>query len=144
MLSLNKLVKLGRDRDSYGRGGDHGGTSGRGHKGQKSRSGGRNRPSFEGGQMPLSRRLPKRGFNNKDFSEEVSIVNLQSLEDSCSDGDTVTIASLIEKGLIKNDEFPVKILGGGVLTKKLVVQVNRYSAYAQEAIEKTGGRAERI
>lgn len=97
---------------------------------------------FEGGQTPLLRRIPKRGFNNARFKKAWVIVNLSSLESHFSAGDTVTLASLLERGLVKADDVPVKVLGGGVLNKKLVVQAHAVSASARQAIEKIGGTIE--
>ena len=122
-----------------GRGGDRGGTSGKGHKGQKSRSGVKIRASFEGGQMPLSRRLPKRGFNNS-FKKDVRIVSLEVLETKFEAGAVVDRASLVEKGILKGKKsFFVKILGNGELSKNLTVQADMFSKSAIEAIKKAGG-----
>ncbi len=117
-------------------------TSGKGHKGQWARSGGGVRPGFEGGQMPLIRRIPKRGFNNH-FRKVYSIVNLSILE-SFEAGSVVDITALNEKGLIKlvKDSVGLKVLGNGQLTKALTVKANAFSASAKEAIEKAGGKAE--
>ncbi len=140
MLSLSNLPKLKKDRKRRGRGGDSGGTSGRGHKGQNARSGGGVKASFEGGQMALSRRLPKRGFNNTRFAPEVAIVNLTDLDRCFEDGAIVDRTALVEKRLVKKaSRVQVKVLGKGVLTKKLTVTANRFSASAQEAITKAGG-----
>ena len=119
-------------------------TSGKGHKGQWARSGGGVRPGFEGGQMPLIRRVPKRGFNNH-FRKVYSVVNLSVLE-SFEANSVVDIAALCEKGLIKIVKGSVgfKVLGNGTLTKALTVQANSFSASAKEAIEKAGGKAEQI
>ena len=115
-------------------------TSGRGHKGQKARSGGGVRPGFEGGQMPLYRRLPKRGFTNI-FAKKYVAVNVEVL-DKFNDGDEVTAETMLEKGIISKTLDGVKILGRGELTKKLTVKVAKYSASAKEKIEKAGGKAE--
>jgi len=117
-------------------------TSGKGHKGQWARSGGGVRPGFEGGQMPLIRRIPKRGFNNH-FRKEYSIVNLSVLE-NFEAGAVVDIEALNAKGLIKlvKDGVGLKVLGNGQLTKALTVKANSFSASAKEAIEKVGGTAE--
>ena len=115
-------------------------TSGRGHKGQKARSGGGVRPGFEGGQMPLYRRLPKRGFTNI-FAKKYVSVNVEVL-DKFNDGDEVTAQSLLEKGIISKTLDGVKILGRGEVTKKLTVKVAKCSASAKEKIEKAGGKAE--
>lgn len=117
-------------------------TSGKGHKGQWARSGGGVRPGFEGGQMPLIRRIPKRGFNNH-FRKEYSIVNLSVLE-NFEAGAVVDIDALNAKGLIKlvKDGVGLKVLGNGQLTKALTVKANSFSASAKEAIEKVGGTVE--
>lgn len=117
-------------------------TSGKGHKGQWARSGGGVRPGFEGGQMPLIRRIPKRGFNNH-FRKEYSIVNLSVLE-NFEAGAVVDINALSEKGLIKlvKDGVGLKVLGNGQLTKAITVKANSFSASAKEAIEKVGGTVE--
>ena len=120
-------------RKGRGHGSGNGKTAGKGHKGQKARSGAP-RPGFEGGQMPLYRRIPKRGF---------TCINMSVLE--VFDNDTVvTVDKLIEAGIVKNPRDGVKILGGGELTKKLTVQVNAFSASAKEKIEALGGKAEVI
>ena len=117
-------------------------TSGKGHKGARARSGGGPRPGFEGGQMPLTRRLPKRGFTNI-YAKVYETVNVGSLE--IFENDTVvTEALLIEAGLVKQVKDGVKILGGGELTKKLDVQVTKYTQSAKEKIEAVGGKAEVI
>ncbi len=115
-------------------------TSGKGHKGAKARSGGGKRPGFEGGQMPLYRRIPKRGFTNI-FSTEYACVNVERLE-CFNDGDVVTAQTLLDAGIIKNTLDGVKILGDGELTKKLTVQANKFTASAKEKIEALGGKAE--
>ena len=114
---------------------------GKGHKGQKARSGAP-RPGFEGGQMPLYRRIPKRGFTCRN-SKEIVGINLSYLE-RFEDGATVTVESLVEAGIVKNTRDGVKILGNGELTKKLTVQANAFSASAKEKIEALGGKAEVI
>lgn len=129
-------------RRGRGHGSGNGKTAGKGHKGQKARSG-RTRPGFEGGQMPLYRRIPKRGFTNRN-SKVIESINLSELEKRFNDGDEVTIESLIEKGAIKKAYDGVKILGNGELTRKLNVKVNAYSASAKEKIEALGGKAEVI
>lgn len=142
MFKLNNLFKLVKKRKTVGRGGSRGGTSGKGHKGQKARSGGSVGPSFEGGQMPFSRRLPKRGFNNKRFQRDIEIVGLDQLEKKFANGDTVNKELLIEKGLIKGRSgASVKILGGKTLTKKLTVVADAFSGSALETIKKMGGEA---
>ncbi len=114
-------------------------TSGRGHKGQKSRSGGGVRPGFEGGQMPLHRRLPKRGFNNTRFQDKIAVVNVADLNDRFEDGATVNMESLKEARLVKGTYDAVKVLGNGELSKKLTVEGCKVSASAKEKIEKSGG-----
>ena len=128
-------------RRGRGLGSGNGKTAGKGHKGQKARSGAP-RPGFEGGQMPLYRRLPKRGFKNRNTKEIVGI-NLGALE-RFEDGSTVSVQTLIESGVVKNPRDGVKILGNGELTKKLNVQANAFSASAKEKIEALGGTAEVI
>ena len=130
--------KLRRGR---GHGSGNGKTAGKGHKGQKARSGAP-RPGFEGGQMPLYRRLPKRGFKCRN-SKTIVGINLGVLE-AFEDGATVTVETLLETGIIKNPRDGVKILGDGELTKKLDVKVNAFSAKAAEKIEALGGKAEVI
>ena len=131
-------------RKGRGPGSGNGKTAGKGHKGQNARSGGGVRPGFEGGQMPLTRRVPKRGFNNH-FRKVYSIVNVSTLEAFDADS-VVDIATLNEKGLIKivKGSIGLKILGNGSLTKSLTVKANAFSAGAKEAIEKAGGKAEQI
>ncbi len=146
MVTLHKLTKLVKKRKRVGRGGSRGGTSGKGHKGQKARSGGFVRIGYEGGQMPLYRRLPKRGFNNADFQKEIKIVNLEDLERVFENGAQVTLASLKEKGLVKfctksKEQVLLKILGNGTLTKKLEVLADMYSESAEKAIQQCGGQA---
>ena len=129
-------------RRGRGHGSGNGKTAGKGHKGQKARSGGSPRPGFEGGQMPLYRRIPKRGFTNRNTKEIVAI-NVSVLERF--DNDTVvTVESLMECGVIKNPKDGVKILGNGELTKKLTVKANAFSASAKEKIEALGGTVEVI
>ena len=130
----NKKKKvLGR-----GQGSGRGTTSGKGNKGQKARSGGKTYVGFEGGQMPLYRRLAQRGFSNHPFKKEVHIVNLGEIEKKFEAGETVDPASLFKKGLVKGTE-PVKILAMGDFTKKLTFKVAFVSAAAKEKIEKAGG-----
>lgn len=126
-------------RRGRGHGSGNGKTAGKGHKGQKARSGA-TRPGFEGGQMPLYRRLPKRGFTNRNSKEIVSI-NVDALN-RFEDGTEVTVETLIETGVIKNPKDGVKILGNGELTKKLDVKVDAFSASAIEKIQALGGKAE--
>jgi len=129
-------------RKGRGHGSGNGKTGGRGHKGQKARSGGGVRPGFEGGQMPLYRRIPKRGFTNRNTKEIVSF-NVDRLN-IFEDGAEVTIQALLDNGVISNARDGVKILGNGELTKKLNVKVNAYSQGAKEKIEAAGGTAETI
>ena len=117
-------------------------TSGKGHKGQWARSGGGVRPGFEGGQTPLARRLPKRGFNNI-FAKRLEAINVSALN-KFEDGAVVNVCDLLEKGIISKCEYGVKILGNGELTKKLTVRASAFSASAKEKIEKAGGTAEVI
>ena len=123
--------------------GHKGKTAGKGHKGQKARSGGSIRPGFEGGQMPLQRRIPKRGFNNI-FAKAVAAVNLSTLNRKFEDGATVDIEALVNAGVVKNGFDAVKILGNGKLDKKLTVKVSAFSESAKAAIEAAGGKAEVI
>ena len=132
--SKHRIKRLGKGESS-----GLGKTSGKGHKGQKARSGSGVRVGFEGGQMPLHRRLPKRGFNNKRFADKVVIVTLYQLEKKFEDGGTVNEASLREIGLISGAFDQIKVLGNGELTKKLTVDVDAHSASAKEKIEKAGG-----
>jgi large subunit ribosomal protein L15 len=118
----------------------HGKTSGKGHKGQKARSGGSIRLGFEGGQMPLIRRLPKRGFGNGAFRKSYALINLGDLERFDADAN-VTEESLREKGLLKGAHDGVKILGRGQLTKKLTVHADKFSESARQKIEQAGGTA---
>ena len=134
--SKKAVKRIGR-----GHGSGQGKTAGKGHKGQKARSGGGVRPGFEGGQMPMQRRLPKRGFNNI-FAKTVVSINVGSLEKKFDDGAVVDTQALIGAGLVKNSFDAIKILGNGNLTKKLEVQVAAYSASAKEKIEAAGGKAE--
>lgn len=134
-------AKRGRKRIGRGPGSGTGKTAGKGHKGQKSRSGYSRRYGFEGGQMPLVRRLPKRGFTNI-FRVEFQVVNLRDLERVFSDGDTVSPDSLSEKGLVRGGKRLVKVLGDGELSKKLAVRVHKFSASARAGIEKAGGSCE--
>ncbi len=115
-------------------------TSGKGHKGAKARSGGGKRPGFEGGQMPLTMRLPKRGFTNK-WRVEYATVNVDRLN-IFEDGAVVSPVELIQAGILKNVQDGVKILGNGEITKKLTVQANKFSATAKEKIEAAGGKVE--
>lgn len=127
-------------RRGRGHGSGNGKTSGKGHKGQKARSGGSIRPGFEGGQMPLQRQIPKRGFVNI-FNTRYATVNVKDLE-IFDDGAEVNEQALVEAGLLKKTLDGVKILGVGELTKKLTVQVAAFSASAKQKIEEAGGKAE--
>ena len=133
--SVSKAYRKGR-----GEGSGNGKTAGRGQKGQKARSGGGVRPGFEGGQMPLARRIPKRGFNNI-FAKPLEIVNLSALN-AFADGDTVTAQALLDKGILSKCEYGYKVLGNGKLTKKVTVEASAFSKSAKEAIEAAGGKAE--
>ena len=144
-LSSLKAAEGSVHSDNFRRGRGHGSgngkTAGKGHKGQKARSGAP-RPGFEGGQMPLYRRLPKRGFTNIN-SKEIVGINVSALERF--DNDTVvTVETLLESGIVKNPRDGVKILGNGELTKKLTVKAAIFSASAKEKIEAAGGKAEVI
>ena len=144
-LSNLKPAEGSKHSDNFRRGRGHGSgngkTAGKGHKGQKARSGAP-RPGFEGGQMPLYRRIPNRGFTNRNTKYVVTL-NVSDLE-RFENGTTVTVDVLREAGLVKNSFDGVKILGNGELTKKLDVQVNAFSASAKEKIEALGGKAEVI
>ena len=129
-------------RKGRGNGSGNGKTGGRGQKGQWSRSGGGVRVGFEGGQMPLARRIPKRGFNNI-FAKPLEAVNVSVLE-KFEDGAVVDAKALLEKGILSKCEYGVKILGNGSITKKLTVQASAFSASAKEKIEAAGGKAEVI
>ena len=135
--SKKEVKRIGR-----GAGSGQGKTAGKGHKGQKARAGRGMRPGFEGGQMPLQRRLPKRGFNNI-FATEYATIKVSDLE-KFEAGSTVDANALIEKGIIKKTLDGVKVLGNGTLTKALNVKLTAYSASAKEKIEKAGGKAEVI
>ena len=144
-MNLHELSPApGSSRKAYrkgrGNGSGNGKTAGRGQKGQWSRSGGGVRVGFEGGQMPLARRLPKRGFNNI-FAKPLEAINVASLN-KFEDGATVNVCDLLEKGILSKCEYGVKILGNGELTKKLTVRASAFSASAREKIEKAGGKAE--
>lgn len=141
-LKPNPGAKHRRKRLGIGESSGKGKTSGKGHKGQKARSGGSIRPGFEGGQMPLFRRLPKRGFNNAAFKTVYGVVNLDSLEKTFSAGDSVTEDSLRKAGLVNGNFDGVKILGRGEITKALNVLVDEVSASARAKIEKAGGTVE--
>ena len=145
-MKLNELRNenaTARKRVGRGPGSGTGKTSGKGHKGQNARSGGGVRPGFEGGQLPLFRRLSKRGFNNYNFRTVYATVNVGDLE-RFEEGTTVTKELLIETGLITKELDGVKILGNGELTKKLTVKANKFSSTAKTKIENVGGTTEVI
>ena len=141
-LSPARGARKHRKRVGRGPGSGHGKTAARGHKGQKSRSGGKIRPGFEGGQMPLHRRLPKRGFTNI-FKKPVEIVNLRDLG-RFSSGNTVDLHDLIDSGLVKKRDSVVKLLATGDITFPLTVKVHKVSAMAREKIERAGGKVELV
>ncbi len=146
-MKLSDLQPVpGSKKKSFRRGRGHGSgngkTAGRGHKGQKARSGGGTRPGFEGGQWPLYRRLPKRGFTCRN-SKEIVAINVELLN-VFEDGAVVDITALQSKGFVSNPRDGVKVLGTGTLQKKLTVQVNQFSKSAVEKIEAAGGKAEVI
>ena len=128
-------------RKGRGAGSGNGKTAGKGHKGQNARSGGGVRPGFEGGQLPLYRKLPKRGFNNFRFAKKYSVVNVMSLN-KFEDGAVVDCAALLKAGIINSVFDGVKVLGEGELTKKLTVKAAVFSASAKEKIEAVGGKTE--
>ena len=144
-MKLNELESLKKDRKRVGRGpgSGNGKTSGKGHKGQNARSGGGVRPGFEGGQLPLYRRLSKRGFNNYNFRTVYATVNVSDLE-VFEEGTVVTKELLIEKGLVKKELDGIKVLGNGELTKKLTVKANKFPSSAKAKIENVGGTIEVI
>ena len=135
--SVKESKRIGRGAAS-----GQGKTAGNGHKGQKARSGGGVRPGFEGCQMPLARRVPKRGFNNI-FAKKIIAINLSVL-DKFEDGAVVNADALIEKGIIKKAYDGIKVLGNGKVTKKVTVQATAFSASAKAAIEAVGGKAEEV
>ncbi|MFT5881632.1 MAG: large subunit ribosomal protein L15 [Crocinitomicaceae bacterium] len=134
--SKHRIKRLGKGESS-----GLGKTSGKGHKGQKARSGSGVRVGFEGGQMPIHRRLPKRGFNNVRFADKVVVVNTAHLQKFFEEGDTVNEESLRAKGLVKGAFDQIKVLSNGNLSKKLTVSVDALSVSAKEKIEKAGGTA---
>jgi len=142
MLQLNKLTPTCKKKKRRGRGGSRGGTSGKGHKGQKARSGPKISAGFEGGQMPLIRRLPKRGFNNKRFATDVKIISLNRLNELFNDGDKVDKQILIEKGIFRGvKKFDLKVLDGE-LSKKLTIVADAFSKSASKKITDLGGQAQ--
>ncbi len=128
-----------RKRIGRGEGSGHGKTSGRGHKGAASRSGWKRRPGYEGGQMPLIRRMPKRGFSNAPFRRLFHVVNIKQLETRFEDGAAVTPDLLAEAGLIRDTSLPLKVLGDGTLSRKLNITAAKFSAAAKAKIEQAGG-----
>jgi large subunit ribosomal protein L15 len=147
-MSLSNLrppkgAKHARKRVGRGPGSGHGKTAGRGHKGQRARSGGFHKVGFEGGQMPLHRRLPKRGFTNI-FRVEYAVVNLDTLAEVFEAGSAVTPELLRERGLVRQARAPIKVLGRGEISKALTVRAHRFSGSAAEKIAKAGGSVERL
>ena len=145
-MKLHELSPAeGSVRENYrkgrGTGSGNGKTAGKGHKGQNARSGGGVRPGFEGGQLPLYRKLPKRGFKNFRFGKDYAIINVQSLN-KFNDGDVVDAAALLNAGIIHNVFDGVKVLGEGEIAKKLTVKAAIFSASAKEKIEAAGGKTE--
>ena len=144
-MKLNELApvmgstQVGK-RKGRGTGSGNGKTGGRGHKGQYARSGGKTRIGFEGGQMPLARRIPKRGFNNI-FAQPLDAINIAALN-AFEDGAVVDVNALLEKGILTTCRYGFKVLGNGTLTKKVTVQAAAFSASAKEKIEQAGGKAE--
>ena len=144
-MKLNELSPAaGSTKEAYrkgrGSGSGNGKTAGRGHKGQKARSGGGTRIGFEGGQMPLARRIPKRGFNNI-FAKPLEIINLTSL-DKFEDGAVVDVQAILDAGIISKCKYGIKFLGNGEVTKKLTVKAAAFSETAKQKIEAAGGKAE--
>lgn len=142
-LHANEGATDTRKRLGRGTSSGHGKTSGKGHKGQNARSGGGVRAVFEGGQLPLYRRLPKRGFTNARFKTEYAVINMTDLN-RFEDGAVISPELLKEMGLIKKQLSGIKVLGNGTLEKKVTVKANAFSAKALEQIEKLGGKAEVI
>lgn len=146
-MKLNELPTTQNAKKVYrkgrGPGSGNGKTAGRGHKGQNSRSGGGVRPGFEGGQMPMYMRMPKRGFSNYRFSDKFAEINIKDL-DVFEEGTIVDFKALAEKGLLKKEKDGVKILGTGTLNKKLTVKAAKFTASAKEKIELAGGKAEEV
>ena len=145
-MELHELSPApGSRKEAWRKGRGHatgnGKTAGRGHKGQKARSGGGVRVGFEGGQMPLARRIPKRGFNNI-FAKPLESVNVSVLNDRFEDGAEIDAQVLLDSGVLSKCEYGVKILGNGEITKKLTVRAKAFSASAKEKIEAAGGKAE--
>ncbi len=138
-LKPNKGAKHRKKRVGCGESSGRGKTSGKGNKGQKARTGGGTREGFEGGQMPIFRRLPKKGFNNAQFRKVYAVVNVSTLEERFDEGAVVSEASLREVGVVNGRYDGVKILGNGDLSKKLTIEGAKVSATAREKIEKAGG-----
>jgi large subunit ribosomal protein L15 len=130
-----------KKRVGCGEGGGHGKTSGRGGKGQTARSGGSIRPGFEGGQVPLYRKLPRRGFNQAQFRTEAAVVNLDDLKAIADDITEINAQVFADNGLLRKDETYVKVLGNGEITRALKITASKFSASAKEKIEKAGGEA---
>ena len=148
MMKLHELSPAaGSAKDAYrkgrGPGSGNGKTAGKGHKGQNARSGGGVRPGFEGGQLPLYRKLPKRGFNNAKFAKVYAIVNVDALN-VFEDGAVVDLAALLEKKIVRKANDGLKVLGNGELTKKVTVKATIFSASAKEKIEAVGGKIEEV
>jgi len=145
MMIHDITAKVGRRkarrRVGRGEGSGRGGTSGRGHKGAHSRSGWASKKGYEGGQNPMIRRLPMRGFSNYEFANTFAVVNVSDLEKFCKAGEEVTATTLAAHGLIRNDRMPLKVLGEGTLSKKLSVTAAKFSATAKKKIEDAGGSA---
>jgi len=141
---ITSLVERYKDRKRIGRGrgSGHGKTSGRGHKGAKSRSGWSSKLAREGGQLAYFRRIPKRGFSNKNFATRFSVVNVRDLEKHFKDGEAVNVESLVARGLVRDDSLPLKVLGCGELSRKLSIAAGKVSNAAREKIEKAGGTIE--
>jgi large subunit ribosomal protein L15 len=147
MFRLDKVTRLVKKRKRVGRGGSRGGTSGKGNKGQNARSGGGSSLGFEGGQMPLHRRLPKRGFTNARFKLPIKIVNLAILNNLFEQDTVITKNMLSERKIIKlkkGKEFLLKVLGDGVLNKRFKIFADCWSSSAKIAIEKAGGTIEHL
>jgi large subunit ribosomal protein L15 len=143
-LKPAKGAKQQKKRVGRGPGSGNGKTAGRGHKGAQSRSGYSYKRGFEGGQMPLHRRVPKRGFNNADFRTEYEIVNLDQLESQFESGATINPAALSDAGLVRAGERRIKVLGRGEVTKALTVHAHKFSGKAAEKLAAAGGKAEAI
>lgn len=142
-LQVNPGAKQTKKRVGRGPGSGLGKTSGKGHKGQNARSGGGVRPVFEGGQLPLYRRLPKRGFSNAMFKTEYAVINVEDLN-RFDEGTTVTPALLKEVGMVKQQLDGIKVLGSGKLEKKLTIQAHKFSKSAMDKIKESGSKAEVI